>query len=61
MKFVLSINVDNAAFQPNPLPIIADRLRYVAEQLDGGKTAEYVRNITDGNGNSVGTFKLVKE
>lgn len=61
MKFVLSMTVDNAAFQPDPLPAIADRLRYVAEQLDGGETAEYYRNITDVNGNIVGTFKLLKE
>jgi len=61
MKFVLSINCNNDVFQPDALPEVAILLRQVAQRLDDGDSADYYRNITDSNGNIVGTFKLIKE
>lgn len=61
MKFVLSIDTENSAFEPDPLRVVANRLRHVAEQLDNGENAECYRNIWDTYGNIVGTFKLIKE
>lgn len=61
MKFVLSINCDNDAFQPEPLPEIAAILRRLASKLEQDGTTGLYENISDANGNIVGTYKLIKE
>ena len=60
MKFTLTIDCDNAAFEPDIdsgcEPEIARVMRHVAEQLERGATGA---PIFDFNGNRVGFFRFV--
>lgn len=59
MRFELSINCDNADFQPSPVLQVARLLRTVANYLE--RRGDDIGVITDPNGNTVGTFTLIKE
>jgi hypothetical protein len=58
MKFVLSIDCENAAFVEYELDEVARLLREVADRLESGDSAKYYRNILDVNGNVVGRYKM---
>jgi hypothetical protein len=56
MKFVLTFDCDNAAFEPDPADEILDILERVRRDIANGRTAGA---IADTNGNRVGEFALV--
>ena len=53
MKFVLKIEADNEAFQPDPRVEVARLLRRAADKLEQGDMAGTLRDF---NGNTVGEF-----
>jgi hypothetical protein len=55
VKFTLTINADNRAFQPNPIPELKRILRYVTAKLEAGHTESLISDI---NGNLVGDYRL---
>ena len=61
MRFTLTIELDNAAFQDNAAEL-PDMLRAIARQLDGERTDKPLspRNVRDDNGNIVGTYAVVR-
>jgi hypothetical protein len=61
--FTLTIRTDNAAYcdddgEPIPASELALNLRTVADRIEQGDTFDTFRNISDSNGNIVGTFAL---
>lgn len=52
-RFTLTIDTDNAAFDPDPAPEVARILRQTADRVEAGVTSGAARDI---NGNRVGTF-----
>jgi len=54
--FFLKIETGKDAFAEAPERVIADMLRSIAAQLDGGKMAD---RIHDANGNNVGRYRLL--
>jgi hypothetical protein len=57
-RFVLYIDCDNDAFQPDPMPAIANILRSTVVRIEAGDNASAFRTLHDANGNDVGRFKL---
>ena len=58
MKFILTIDSDNAAFEGNPADEVARILRDVVVKLELGTERG---TCTDYNGNKVGKFELIDE
>ena len=56
MKFTLSINTDNDAFEGAPEIEVARILREVAAKISTVGLPDSYRNMTDINGNIVGTY-----
>jgi hypothetical protein len=59
--FNLTVNVDNAAFDPDPRPELARILRAAADVLESGERRDdigWYQTILDVNGNDVGRFAL---
>lgn len=64
MKFVLTVNCDNAAFRldeseattETAAPELARILRKAAEQIENGVPYDYSQTIRDTNGNDVGAY-----
>lgn len=52
-RFTLTIDIDNAAFDPDPTAELARILRQTAARVEAGATNGAARDI---NGNRVGTF-----
>ena len=64
MKFTLSINCDNAAFEDNPASEIEHILCDVARQIHDSDVANKREDrgaLRDSNGNTVGTWRYVAE
>lgn len=60
MQFVLTINTDNEAFDPDPRPEIARLLNLACNRItDALITAEPV-TLLDGNGNTVGDYRWMQ-
>ena len=58
MKFTLSFSTDNDAFYNDEDGEIARILRDLADRVEGGDIAAQHRNVSDINGNIVGTYVL---
>ena len=58
MKFTLSFSTDNDAFYNDEDGEIARILRALADRVEGGDIAAQHRNVSDINGNIVGTYVL---
>lgn len=56
MRFSLTVDMGNAAFDEAPSPELARILRDVATRVEDGEREGAVRDV---NGNKVGTFKVV--
>lgn len=54
MTFILKVDTDNDAFQPNPNFETARILREVAERLEFGEVFSTYQTLFDMNGNDVG-------
>lgn len=54
-EFVLTIRMENAAFDPDPQWEVARILRDVVEKIDRGRTDGPILDI---NGNTVGKFEM---
>lgn len=52
MKFILAVDMDNAAFTDNPSEL-ADILRSLADRIDNGQNVDGL-TLRDSNGNPVG-------
>jgi hypothetical protein len=61
MKFSLSIRLDNAAFSSPGGCELARILRHLADHFDHKDLSETADKVFDGNGNSVGTCRILKE
>lgn len=57
-RFTVEIELENAAFHPNPEPEVSRLLRIVAERLRRGEDVGDGYPIHDINGNRVGTARL---
>jgi hypothetical protein len=57
--FVLTINCENDAFQPDPTMELERLLRDIADRIAMGDVISTYRTIYDANGNDVGRFKLI--
>lgn len=61
MKLTVTINMDNAAFEPTNGVEVARLLHYLAEILDGEKLTRGDHfPLTDANGNRVGEARVKK-
>ena len=60
MKFVVSFNCDNAAFDVDLNAAIADTLDNVAKQV-GNRHAPLASLIKDANGNTIGKWELIAD
>ncbi len=58
MNITVTINCDNAAFQPEPECEVARILKELANKLEYGGMGEY--SLRDVNGNRVGEVKVKK-
>lgn len=56
--FHLTVNVDNAAFDPDPRPELVRILRTIADSVEAGGYIGHYRTVFDVNGNDVGRFAL---
>lgn len=56
MRFVVNVDCDNAAFEPDPGPEVARLLRAAADWVEGGRQRAPLRDV---NGNTVGSFRYV--
>ena len=63
MSFRVTIQIDNAAFVPDPVPEVACIIREIAWNLEHGGNFTKPRVLVDTNGNVVGqaAFVLLKE
>lgn len=59
--FHLTVNVDNAAFDPDPRPELARILRAVAQLVEDGEHIGHYLTVFDVNGNDVGRFAIKNE
>lgn len=55
MKFILEIDCDNAAFEPDAKREIARILRRAASKIDDNDSYQHLRDI---NGNKVGKWEI---
>lgn len=55
MKFVVEVDIENAAFDPDPVPELARLLRYAADAVE---VSHAYGVLSDINGNKVGEFRL---
>ena len=61
-RFQVKFDCDNSAFDDDNLrPEIARILNSIADRVLSGDSIGTFRNVTDINGNIVGTFKLIVE
>jgi len=58
MKFTLSIDTDNAAFEPDEAEEIARILRALANRITREGLSGFFETIHDVNGNDVGQYAL---
>lgn len=58
-RFVVDFACSNDAFKPDPILEVVKCLRHIADRLEKGDACDTYRNVVDGNGNIVGTFKLI--
>jgi len=59
LKFQLEINMDNAAFQDNPLAELADCLKEIGADIAEHSDAQHIEGkIKDHNGNTVGSWSV---
>lgn len=57
MRFTLSFQMDNAAFDENPAREVARILFDAAQRIEStDKVPEYFENLRDLNGNTIGTY-----
>lgn len=62
MKFTLSINMDNAAFEDNPGAEISRILKQLVNRFEHKPFwSVYSGGLFDMNGNMVGTFEITEE
>ena len=59
MNIKIEINIDNAAFSPEPEEELARILRVMAAKLDTMRIGTFC--LRDVNGNAVGTFEVIAE
>jgi hypothetical protein len=57
-KFTLSVDADNAAFEPNWRMEMTSILREVIARIDSGENIRQGAAIRDSNGNHVGQFRM---
>lgn len=57
MVFKVTVEIDNAAFQPEAAPEVARILRETADRVEQGYRSEAIR---DENGNTVGAFAFTR-
>jgi len=55
MKFTLTIDCENAAFDEDPGHEVVEILHRIGDQLDNGSA---IGKCIDSNGNTVGTWRL---
>ena len=58
MKAVITVEMDNAAFEDDPAGELARILRETAHKIEEGYNAGQCRDI---NGNQVGNFDIIEE
>jgi len=63
MKFMLTIETNNAAFEGHPGPEMARVLRTIADYTEDGSlwAMRDAGRITDSNGNRVGEWRVVSD
>lgn len=57
MKFIVTIEIDNAAFDPDPEPEVARILRAVADRVSDSGNPDHIR-VADINGNFVCSTRM---